>query len=343
MPTGATAQQMDAKRVMGRMAGRPLVSIGIPTYNRAGSYLARALDSALAQTYANCEVIVSDNCSSDHTSDLIRSRASDRLRYIRHEKNIGANGNFNYCLEQARGEYFLLLHDDDLIDPDFVESCMAALGEDEEVGIIRTGTRVIDANNQAGSRTINTSAGLSPAELFLKWFRRDTAFYLCSTLFNTRLLRERGGFHSPQGLYQDVTALAELAVRHGRVDVEPVKASFRRHDENKGSSASALAWADDALYLLDLLCDLMPESRASLRSEGLPYLCRKCYRITRSVPSFWDRWRTYFTLFERFEHACSPVSYTLERMRKDTRRSLGGVRRRLLPSYAASEAVQGGS
>ena len=322
---------------------RPLVSIGIPTYNRADSYLVEALDCALGQTYPNCEVIVSDNCSSDGTPALIRSRATERLRYIRHEKNIGANGNFNYCLEKARGEYFLLLHDDDLIDPDFVESCIDALAEGQEVGVIRTGTRVVDGDGSLRSRTLNTSAGLPPEQLFLQWFARDTAFYLCSTLYNTRLLRERGGFHSPRGLYQDVMALAEMAVRHGRIDIEPIKASFRRHDDNNGTSASALAWADDALHLLDLMCDLLPDHREVLRREGLPYLCRKCYRITHQVPSLWERWRTYAVLYDRFERTYSPVSYEVESTRKDVRNRLGDVRRRFLAGYATGNPIRGGS
>ncbi|MEX2534104.1 MAG: glycosyltransferase family 2 protein [Trueperaceae bacterium] len=324
------------------MSDRPLVTIGIPTYNRADGYLRQALDSALGQTYPNCEIVVSDNCSSDDTSSLVRSKADERLRYFRHERNIGANNNFNFCLEQARGEYFLLLHDDDLIDPDFVESCIAAKRGTGEVGIIRTGTRVIDHENQVGARKVNGCDGLSSEQMFLEWFAKDTAFYLCSTLFNTARLREVGGFASPTGLFQDVVALAQLAVRYGRVDVEEIKASFRRHDANKGSSASAIAWADDSLYLLDQLCDLMPESEEELRSAGLTYLCRKCYRITRAIPESWDRWRTYLIIYRRFERSCSPVSFALEQLRKDVRTGLGQLVRRHTPPYSTSSTSLGG-
>jgi glycosyltransferase involved in cell wall biosynthesis len=301
------------------MSDLPLVTIGISTYNRAGSYLPQALASALEQTYPNLEVVVSDNCSTDETAEVLGNLSDARLRCFRQERNIGANANFNFCLEQARGRYFLLLHDDDLIDPDFVWTCVAAARGAGEVGVVRTGTRVIDHENRVRSINPNRCAGLSPSEMFLRWFDRSTAFYLCSTLFNTARLRECGGFASPANLFQDVTALARLAVRYGRVDVAAVKASFRRHDQNKGSSESALAWAEDSRYLLDLLSELMPQRSEELLAAGLPYLSRKCYRVARGIPSFRERWRVYFIIHERFDRACSPVYYTLDRFRKEAR------------------------
>lgn len=105
----------------------PLVTIAIPTYNRANLYLTQAIESAINQTYPNLEIIISDNCSTDDTEMVIRSFKDPRIRYFRQEKNIGGNNNFNFCLKQARGEYFLLLMDDDLIDSDFIETCMRGL------------------------------------------------------------------------------------------------------------------------------------------------------------------------------------------------------------------------
>ena len=87
----------------------PLVTIAIPTYNRADAYLEQALKSAVGQTYTNLEIIVADNCSIDHTETVVKKFSDQRIRYVRHKKNIGANNNFNYCVKQANGIYFLLL------------------------------------------------------------------------------------------------------------------------------------------------------------------------------------------------------------------------------------------
>ena len=318
------------------MSDAPLVTIGIPTYNRADGYLRQALDSALKQTYPNCEIIVSDNCSTDNTSELVGSRSTERLRYFRHAKNIGANGNFNFCLEQARGDYFLLLHDDDLIDSDFVAACIEAVRGRTDLGAIRSGTRVIDHDGLVKSLRPNRCEGKDAAEIFLSWFSKKTALYLCSTLFNTQKLRELGGFDSPKGLYQDVVAFANLASRYGSANVAAPKASFRRHGENKGSSASALDWAEDSLFLLDLICELEPRRAEELRAAGLPYLCRKCYRIARGINSPVDRWQTYLAIYERFERSYSPVSHSISRNKKDARAYVGRFVRGLRQSPRAT-------
>lgn len=288
----------------------PLVSIGISTYNRAASYLPQALESALAQGYENLEIIVSDNASSDETERYVRGVDDPRLRYFRQTENIGANGNFNFCLQQARGAYFLLLHDDDLIDPDFVESCVAAAENRTDYGVIRTGTRTIDANGRVLSRTPNASQGLSGAELFLHWFDRKTAFYCCSTLFNTEALRGIGGFHTPANVFEDVVAIAKLVARHEHANVMPCKASFRRHDSNKGGSLNGVNdWTEDALYLLQVLREEMPADAERLEQAGKPYLCAKLYRYVAKLPDWRERLRTYVWLYRLFGYSYSPLHF----------------------------------
>ena len=76
---------------------RPIVTIGIPTYNRAGSFLEQVILSAVNQTYKNIEILVSDNCSTDHTEALLKRFSDPRIRYVKQPQNIGANNNFNFC------------------------------------------------------------------------------------------------------------------------------------------------------------------------------------------------------------------------------------------------------
>jgi glycosyltransferase involved in cell wall biosynthesis len=289
---------------------KPLVTIGIPTFNRADGFLKQALRSALAQSWPHIEIVVADNCSSDRTDELVAGFGDPRIRYFKHSENIGANNNFNFCVEQAGGVYFLLLHDDDLIDPDFVESCMNSLEPGQEVGIIRTGTRLIDGNGRVLREKPNEVGGLSTAEFLLGWFDRRTALYMCSTLFNTEKLRGIGGFSSRTNLYQDVVAEVKLAARSGRKDVREVKASFRRHDDNRGSAARTMAWCEDSLYLLDVMCGVVPaDQRAVLRRRGMVYFCHKCYRNAANIKSSARRISTYWGVFSRFEYRYSPMAF----------------------------------
>ena len=102
----------------------PFITIGIPTYNRGSGTLPMTLESALSQDYPNFEIVVSDNGSTDNTQEVVRGFGTDRVNYIRQAVNIGVTKNYNACLQAARGDYFLLLHDDDLIDKDFLTTCM---------------------------------------------------------------------------------------------------------------------------------------------------------------------------------------------------------------------------
>ena len=108
---------------------QPLITIAIPTRNRA-SLLKECVRSALAQTYSNIEVLVSDNASTDNTSAMLKSIQDPKLRVLTNLENIGIFGNFNRCLREAAGEYFILLPDDDALHPTFVERCIRLLQEE---------------------------------------------------------------------------------------------------------------------------------------------------------------------------------------------------------------------
>ena len=124
----------------------PLVSIGLPVYN-GERFLAQAIESALAQTYEQLELIISDNGSTDATEQICRRYAAQdsRVQYHRIEKNLGAAWNFNRVVELARGPYFKWLAHDDLITPSYVEDCVRVLEADPSVVLVCTAVREIDS------------------------------------------------------------------------------------------------------------------------------------------------------------------------------------------------------
>ena len=303
----------------------PLVTIGIPTYNRADGYLKEAIQSAMSQKYPNIEVVISDNCSSDNTKNLVKGFSDPRIRYYRHDVNIGANNNFNFCVNQAKGDYFLMLHDDDLIDQDFIDVCMRAANYATNIGIIRTGTRVIDFEGKVLSEHKNMVVGFSTTDFFMGWFACKTSLYLCSTIFNTKRLKEIGGFKSKKDLFQDVMAEVQLAAKFGRVDVEDIKASFRKHDEEITSSTKASAWCEDSLMLLDLMCDLVPENRSMVRNEGARFLSMLNYNVASEVKSPLKRLISYIMVFKSYNYRYLPprVNRGLRLLKRKIKRVLG--------------------
>jgi len=126
---------------------RPKVSIGMPVYN-GGSFIREALDSLLAQTFTDFELIISDNASTDATESICRNYAEQdfRIRYIRQRENIGALPNFQFVLNEASGEYFMWAACDDKWDRDWVESLRNAL-ENSGVGAAFGKLMHIDENS----------------------------------------------------------------------------------------------------------------------------------------------------------------------------------------------------
>jgi glycosyltransferase involved in cell wall biosynthesis len=120
----------------------PLVSIGIPTYNRA-ALIGRAVDSALQQSHPHVEVLISDNASTDGTAEVCEALAAqhERVRLQRQPHNLGPTANFNAVLEMARGQYFMWLGDDDWIDPNYVSRTLARFQADPQVALV-SGTPV---------------------------------------------------------------------------------------------------------------------------------------------------------------------------------------------------------
>jgi len=118
----------------GAVSTVPLVSIGLPVYN-GERFLAQALDSLLGQSLSDLELIISDNASTDRTPDICREYAARdaRIRYIRHEVNVGPRRNWNFVAEQARGRYFKWATANDFCDPQMLEKCAGAMSADVSV------------------------------------------------------------------------------------------------------------------------------------------------------------------------------------------------------------------
>jgi glycosyltransferase involved in cell wall biosynthesis len=126
----------------------PRVSIGLAVYN-GERFLPKTLDSLLSQTFRDCEIIISDNCSEDATEQICRSYAASdsRIQYHRNNTNIGAPKNFNLVTTFSRGEYFKWSGADDLCAPTMIERCVEILDQRPDVVLCYPKTRFIDEND----------------------------------------------------------------------------------------------------------------------------------------------------------------------------------------------------
>ena len=196
-----------------------------------------------------------------------------------------------------------------MIDVDFIETCISSLGPDQTVGAILTGVRTIDEHDNVLGEEKNKVSGLSPVEFIRGWFDNEIALYLCNTLYNTEGLREIGGFKSKKNLFLDLVVTFVLITKFGRVDVPEVKASFRRHSSNRGSTIPIRDWIEESLYLLEVICELLPENCRSLTEEGRLYFCKKMYWYNSKKPRLLPRLFDYLRIYRAFNYVYSPLEF----------------------------------
>ena len=113
---------------------QPTVSVVMPTYQRL-TYLRDALESVLAQTYRDFEIVVSDNGSSHEVRTLVESYGDPRVQYRHNGRNIGLQANVLAGYRAARGELLTTLHDDDVWEPTFLECLVPPMLADPAVTI----------------------------------------------------------------------------------------------------------------------------------------------------------------------------------------------------------------
>ena len=136
--------------MISKITSPPLVSIVIPTYNRA-SVIAETIASALGQNYPAIEVIVCDNASDDGSWEVIESiaQAQPKVRAFRNSTNLGPLVNWRRAIEEARGSFIKILWSDDLIAPEFVSRCMAMFKDD--VGMVYTKSALFESLDDVNS------------------------------------------------------------------------------------------------------------------------------------------------------------------------------------------------
>jgi len=191
----------------------PLVTVGIPTYNRPEG-LEKTLACITTQTYTNLEIFVSDNCSTDPGVLPVLEKYAGldkRVKYHIQKTNLSIVPNFQFLLDNATGKYFMWAADDDQWNNDFIERCVKAMETNKEAAIAITRMDVFDRNNVFVPGKLNRS--FLQSNLFYRCFSfikspMPNKFFLCG-LYRTALVKDVP-FHNSWGgehlfLYEAIT------------------------------------------------------------------------------------------------------------------------------------------
>jgi len=225
------------------MTSAPTVSIGMPVYN-GEKHLPSALNSLLAQTFADFELIISDNASTDGTQSICREYAGRdrRIRYFRQGENRGGNANFQFVLDQARGAYFMWASHDDKREPAFIERLWAVLGSHDDFACVMSDVQNLSDDDADLGITCLDSIRVEKVQehwdsVRLLFFENPTTqiFFSVYGLFRTSILRQvsityHGRLRHIGG--SEIPLLAQIATRGKIASISDVLMVYRRREDS---------------------------------------------------------------------------------------------------------------
>lgn len=175
-----------------------MITVITPTYNRA-KYLGSAIESVLAQTYSDLElIIVDDNAEKpearEETEKVVNSYKDSRIRYVKNQKNLGGAASRNVGIKLAQGSHIAFLDDDDLYLPDRLEVQYKQMVEhDWDVSVMDGATYIYETGEKASERHQRIKNGMTKDELI----RVHLLYHISGTntfMYKTSFLQEIGGF-----------------------------------------------------------------------------------------------------------------------------------------------------
>jgi glycosyltransferase involved in cell wall biosynthesis len=246
----------------------PQISVLLPAYQAEG-YVGEAIESVLAQTFTDWELVISENASRDKTLEVIRSYNDPRIRLYCQERTTSAAGNWQFLFERSRGELGCVLGADDVFEPTHLEKKSALLHDFPNATFVHGAVQIIDGT---GAKTWTYTQDVpreEPVAAFLARVFPGNPINGHSALLRLRRAKEAGlGFDTRYSLLMDWHFLMKLALYAGGPILYDPSATlrYRRHSQNASRLQSAsFTWAMEAV---ELRADLLTEEREKWRALG---------------------------------------------------------------------------
>ena len=190
-------------------------SIAIPAYKK--EFLREAIESVLAQTYPNYELIIVDDCSPEDIKSIVASFTDSRIHYYRNKKNCGAENvvdNWNICLSYCTGDYVICMGDDDVLLPCCLSEYVSLMKKYPNLGLYHAWTEIIDENGKF--LDIQHPRPEYEGAMSLCWNRWNGRIrqYIGDFCFNAEILKKEGGFYKLPLAWasDDITAVRAASV-----------------------------------------------------------------------------------------------------------------------------------
>lgn len=246
------------------------VSIGIPTIGDH-SFIEETLASALANLPDDGEIVLSDNAS--NIADRLQRFAADhphrRITIVRQAERLAMADNWNACLHAARGTYFLLLSDDDVLKPTMLGTLTAVLDADPHAGFAYARFDWIDERGQRFWTSPPARDREHPADVIRGVFARRRVVLPSATLFRRQDLIDIGGYDASYENWADMAAWMTIGARYECVrSGDDVLMQYRERKSSLTKMLGDERWARGVDRTIDLLRRAYPDQRdLPLRGE----------------------------------------------------------------------------
>jgi glycosyltransferase involved in cell wall biosynthesis len=259
----------------------PLVTIAIPTFNRA-SWLGDCVLSALSQTYPHFEVLISDNASTDKTQEVLKEFSDPRVRVVKQKTNIGLIPNWNACLAAAKGDYVVFVSDDDRIAPWMLERCVALIIRDPQIPIVITLCDVCLAahgRTRPGQASSRLRTGIwNGTDILIEYLKDQMDIAMTSIMLQTAPLRAIGGFPVDLPHAGDVAAWAPLLLMGKAGLINESCATYNVHSDTESIKLGIEQLIRDGWKVADLISDHANRSIVELAERRRIKLhARRCF------------------------------------------------------------------
>lgn len=244
----------------------PKVSIIIPVYN-GHDFLGEAIDSALAQTYKNVEILViNDGSDDDGATERVAMSYGNKVRYF-HKPNGGVASALNRAIAEMTGEYFSWLSHDDLYTKDKVEKEMNALS-----GIGRNDVVIYSDYSvftDVPENAIPVCLKSVPSEHFRYWITVENRLHGCTLLIPRSAVEKVGGFNESLRTTQDYDLWFRMAKEFPFIHISEVLVKARSHPDQGSHRMVGIALAECNDLLSNFICGLDPQEIISATAKPL--------------------------------------------------------------------------
>lgn len=249
---------------------KPLISVCLPVFN-GQSFVSAALDSILAQSEQNIEILVPDDCSTDRSFEIVENyaRRDRRVKVWKNHHRLGLFANYNQCLRSSQGTYIKPMGQDDILAPSMLAESVERLSSNKDLVLVSTARKIVDADDKP---FVMEGADDTPSTLLGRrnFYNKHEVWRACLMPMRniigepcTVLFRANA---APEGFAEGLFHLGDLEfwlrlLRFGNYSYIPqALATFRRHDDSATTgNIKQLRIASDIIHCAKLLAPVIAE------------------------------------------------------------------------------------